>query len=64
MVCDDVNKKYVRKETVTITRTEEISLVDDKSSKVYSFYFQLVKVVYRLIKKYIFLYKGSSDVDG
>ena len=60
MMRDDVNKKYVRKQTVTITRTEEFSLVDEKLSEKQG-YSQLAKVVFQLVKKYIYPYIGRGN---
>jgi hypothetical protein len=63
-VCGDVNKKYVKKEVVTITRTQEFSIVEDATEDVPISNTQFVSVIWRLIKKYIFADKwmgGKED---
>ena len=60
-----MNKKYVRKEVFTVTRTEEVSFIDEKSSDAQVTKNQLTQGVWLLIKKYLFSYKwiGGKD-DG
>ena len=61
----DVNKKIMRKEIVTITRTEEISLVDGKDADTKVSNVMLTAGIWKLIKKYLFSLKwiGGKD-DG
>ena len=60
-----MNKKIVRKEIVTITRTEEISLVDGKDADTKVSNVMLAADIWKLIKKYLFSLKwiGGKD-DG
>ena len=59
----DVNKKYVRTEMLTITRTEEVSLVDEKSTDKPAIGTQIVLGAWKLIKKYMFSFKWMGGKD-
>ncbi len=60
-----MNKKYVRKEVLTVTRTEEVSFSNEKLSDAPVTKHQLAQGAWLLIKKYLFSYKwiGGKD-DG
>ena len=56
-------KKYVRKETVTITKTEEFSLLNEGNEEQVS-NARLASGIWKLIKKYIFSIKWIGGKDG
>ena len=60
-----MTRKYVKKETVTIIRTEEVSIEDDNITDSQISNAQLGKAIWMFIKKYLFSYKwiGGKD-DG
>ncbi len=60
-----MTKKYVKTETLTITRTEEVSFLNGKETEKNISEKQLVNGLWQLIKKYLFLFKwiGGED-DG
>lgn len=56
-----MERKYIRKEVVTITKIEEVNFSDENSRNKTD---QLLATIWKLIKKYLFSYEwiqGKSD---
>jgi hypothetical protein len=51
-----VNKKVVRTEILSITRTEEVSLIDENAPGVKASMERLILGLWRIIKKYVISY--------
>lgn len=59
-----MSKKYLKKEVVTITRTEEISFVDETENDQQNQVIRALERVWRLAKKYVFSSKSKGEEDG
>lgn len=56
-----MERKYIRKEVVTITKVEEVNFIDEDSKNKTD---QLLITIWKVIKKYLLSYKwiqGKSD---
>lgn len=56
-----MQRRYIRKEVVTITKVEEVDFIDENSKNRTD---QLLTTIWKLIKKYLFSYewiRGESD---
>lgn len=61
---ESTDKKYVRKEVITITRTEEVSVIFAKSPSDQKMEVHFIKGLMMLIKKYLFSYKWIRGNDN
>jgi hypothetical protein len=59
-----MNKKYVKTETLTVTRTEEVSVIDESTLELQLPKKQVFLLIWQLLKKWILTFKWIGVKDN